>query len=138
MKLDELKDGPWRKWQGIGTMEKDCKCYKAQQIFLTEYDGLIEEGQNCDWPHVDMNWSNRTLTEHGNYIVLKEPRGPEDGGYWCITPDIVASVAKMLAYDAFNAFKILWKEGKLIAVKGKPGLRIYSERNYAWYAQIYG
>ena len=46
MKLDELKNGPWRKWQGIGTMEEDCKYYKVAIGWATPF-------QTCKryWKH---------------------------------------------------------------------------------------
>ena len=145
-RLDEFKDGEPADFKA---MARNRDYYEMQQIFLAEYDRLIREGQDCDWPHEDIltklqysqysdsfSVNERTITEHGNYVISERP---------CM--DIYSDrLAKVLAYDAFRAIKILWEEKKFMAVKGKPKLMVREGEffrdfcrkvTYAWYAEIY-
>ena len=140
-KLDKFEDGESVSFK---TMVRNRDCYEMQQIFLAEYDKLIREGQNCDWPteviYTQYNEPHihqaHRITEHGNCVTFEKPSSH-------IYSD---ELAKVLAYDAFRAIKILWEEKKFMAVKGKPKLMVREGEffrdfcrkvTYAWYAEIY-
>jgi len=145
-KLDELKDGEPADFEA---MARNRDYYEMQQIFLAEYDKLIREGLNCDWPHSELEMEmtytqtnepyiqqERRITEHGKYMTLERPGAEIYSG----------RLAKVLAYDVFRTVKILWEEEKFTAVKGRPELIVCegklvsytrSEVAYGWYAQIY-
>ena len=140
-RLDEFKDGEPADFKA---MARNRDYYEMQQIFLAEYNKLIREGQNCDWPteviYTQYNEPHihqaHRITEHGNYVAFEKPSSH-------IYSD---ELAKVLAYDAFRAIKILWEEKKFMAVKGKPKLMVREGEffrdfcrkvTYAWYAEIY-